>query len=197
MKYSLLLTLILLSSACSNRVVRHDERSEASRELSGKWNDTDSRLVAETMIPDITKHYWLNQFILEHNRKPVVQVGSTVTDTYGELIDTNIFELEVRNALVAHQNIRVRSSLGSSFHTRDTLRDQDLYANKESKKDMFNEIGSDFILTGSIHMHVDRHKRKQDKTYAIDMELRHSESQELVWSKRKLINKQVDRPFFN
>ena len=44
-------TLIFLLSGCSQTVTRVD--SDSVTDLSGNWNDTDSRLVAEEMIQDV------------------------------------------------------------------------------------------------------------------------------------------------
>ena len=44
----LLMALLVISCGSSKKVTRLDEKSVT--DLSGKWNDTDARLVAEEMI---------------------------------------------------------------------------------------------------------------------------------------------------
>ena len=198
MNRTITVAIILLAlNSCKNHILRTEYRHDASRDLSAKWNDKDSLIVAESMKTAITKHTWLTNFIIHHERKPVIQIGNTIVDCLGEHINTAVFELEIRNALIDNSNIRVRAGLGDSLHTRTILKDQDLYASAESKQEMFNELGSDFILTGSILLQMDRAGRRKDKSYSIDMELREIQSQELVWAKRIHINKQVNRSIFN
>ena len=50
-KKLVVLVIILLVAACAGPSVKRTEVDE-SIDLSGKWNDTDSRLVAEEMILD-------------------------------------------------------------------------------------------------------------------------------------------------
>lgn len=181
-------------SACGTSITRTDR--DQGRDLSGKWNDTDSRLVAEKFVSSITQGAWIDSHVAAKGKKPIVQVSDVVIDAYGEVINEEIFKKEIRNALINSGKVRVRSSLAASSKTREVLKDQDKYAG-ENKKEMFNEIGSDFILTGSINTQNDQAGRKKDKVYAIDMELRSVESQEIVWTDRKTITKHVDRSIFN
>ncbi len=181
-------------SSCGVSVTRKDR--DQGRDLSGKWNDTDSRLVAEKLVASITKEGgWIDAHIAKAGKKPVVQVGNVIIDTM-EVINDEVFKNELRNALLNSQKVRVRSSLDRSKDTREVLKDGDKYVG-ENKKEMFNELGSDYILTGSINTQNDSAGRKKDKVYAVDMELRTVESQELIWADRKTITKEVDRSIFN
>ena len=44
-------------------------------DLSGRWNDTDSRMVAESMVKEALEYPWLNNFSQSKRRQPVVVVG--------------------------------------------------------------------------------------------------------------------------
>ena len=60
-------------------------------ELSGRWNDTDSRLVAEEMIRDCLYRPWLSNFKARHNGQiPSVIVGH-VSNRSHEHINVNTF----------------------------------------------------------------------------------------------------------
>ena len=54
-------------SACGQKVTRVE--TDTVTDLSGNWNDTDSRLVADEMIQDALSRSWLPQF----NREKVGQ----------------------------------------------------------------------------------------------------------------------------
>ncbi|HMA76004.1 MAG TPA: hypothetical protein VKO43_01725, partial [Candidatus Krumholzibacteriaceae bacterium] len=80
MKYKLFyLTLSMVmffSLGCGGPSV-NVTRTEADTvtDLSGDWNDTDSRMVSEEMIPDCLSRPWLGNFTSEKMNKPVVIVG--------------------------------------------------------------------------------------------------------------------------
>ena len=63
-------------SGCASKpkVQRLDE--SAVTDLSGKWNDTDSRLVSDAMIQDCLNDPWLTRHMTDSKgKKPVVIVG--------------------------------------------------------------------------------------------------------------------------
>ena len=44
-------------------------------DLSGRWNDTDSQMVADAMVKEALANPWLGNFTKGKNREPVVIVG--------------------------------------------------------------------------------------------------------------------------
>ena len=71
---------------------------EAVTDLSGKWNDTDSRLVAEEMIGDCLSRPWLTEFAVSKGSKPVVTVG-LIRNKSSEHIDTEVFTSDFEREL--------------------------------------------------------------------------------------------------
>ncbi len=59
--------LSLLLVACSTKVSRIDP--DETVDLSGAWNDSDSRMVAEEMIGDALSRPWIGDFMRHHFRK--------------------------------------------------------------------------------------------------------------------------------
>ena len=67
-----LLVLVLIGfSGCGGetRVTRVD--SGVVTDLCGRWNDTDSRMVAESMVKEALEYPWLNNFSQSKRRQPV------------------------------------------------------------------------------------------------------------------------------
>ena len=52
--------ILVLLMACSKKVSRVE--ADSTIDLSGKWNDVDSRLVAEAMIEDCLRSQWLYKY---------------------------------------------------------------------------------------------------------------------------------------
>jgi PBP1b-binding outer membrane lipoprotein LpoB len=87
----------LLVAGCGTKVTRIDV--DETVDLSGAWNDTDSRLVAEEMIADALSHPWTSNFAGQRGRAPAVIVG-TVRNFSHEHINMNTFVADMERALV-------------------------------------------------------------------------------------------------
>ena len=91
-----LLMSFLLIVGCSTKVTR--VQSDSTIDITGKWNDTDSRLVAEEMIRDCLSQRWLYKWESE-NRRPTVIVGKIVNKSH-EHISVETFVKDVERALL-------------------------------------------------------------------------------------------------
>jgi penicillin-binding protein activator len=69
--------LSLAGCAQETRITRVD--SGVVTDLSGRWNDTDSRIVAESMVKEALEFPWLNNFSSSKRRQPVVVVRTAAT----------------------------------------------------------------------------------------------------------------------
>ena len=69
------MTALVACSSGGKKVTRIE--SDSVTDLSGKWNDTDSRLVAEEMIQDCIARPWYNKLLNTKNGElPTVVIGS-------------------------------------------------------------------------------------------------------------------------
>ena len=78
--------------ACGTKVERLD--THEIKDVSGRWNDTDSQMVAQEMINDCLNSGWYNKATLRLGKEPTVIVG-TVTNDSMEHINTNAFVEEM------------------------------------------------------------------------------------------------------
>ena len=67
------LSVFLIACSSKSKVARVDAGEEI--DLSGRWNETDSKLVAEEMVKDALSRPWALEFETDLNRKPVLVVG--------------------------------------------------------------------------------------------------------------------------
>ena len=88
--------VLIALTGCSSgatRVERIDPQQ--SMDVSGNWNDTDSRLVAEEMIRDATTNPWSRRFMTANNgQRPTVVIGR-VANKSAEHINVNTFVRDV------------------------------------------------------------------------------------------------------
>lgn len=196
LKMNLLVPLfgvLFLLAACNPTVTRVD--SAAVTDLSGKWNDTDSRLVAEEMIQDVLSRSWLSKFNRAEGKAPIVIVGS-VRNLSHEHINTRTFIADMERELINSGDVEFVASAKDREEIRSEIKDQDLNASEASRKAMGNEIGADFMLQGSINTIVDAVSGEQARFYQIDLTLIQLGTNRKVWLGQKKIKKTVEKGGF-
>jgi len=169
-------------------------RTEADTvtDLSGNWNDTDSRLVSEEMISDCLSRPWLGEFTGREGEKPVVIVGY-VRNRTSEHIATETFVNDLQRELINSGRVKFVAEKDIREALRDEKYDQSMHASPETMKEMGREVGADFMLFGSINSIVDQVEGKQAKFYQVDLELINIETNEKAWIGQKKIKKIVER----
>lgn len=176
--------------ACNPKVSRVD--SAAVTDLSGNWNDTDSRLVAEEMIQDVLARPWLSRFNKDNGKVPTVIVG-TVRNLSHEHINTRTFISDLEKSLINSGEVEFVASAGEREEIRSERKDQDLNAKEDTRKAMGQEAGADFMLQGSINTIIDAVKGEQARFYQVDLQLIDLESNRKVWVGQKKIKKTVEK----
>ena len=195
-KTNLLLPLLAVSfllTACNPTVTRVE--SDSVTDLSGKWNDTDSRLVAEEMIQDVLSRGWLTKFNRNKGKAPTVIVGS-VRNLSHEHINTRTFVADMERELINSGEVEFVASAKDREEVRSEVKDQDLNASEASRKSMGNEVGADFMLQGSINTIVDAVSGEQARFYQIDLTLIELGTNRKVWVGQKKIKKTVEKGGF-
>jgi uncharacterized protein (TIGR02722 family) len=196
MKYAALSLLLisLLISGCgpSQKVSR--VAADTQTDLSGRWNDTDARLVAEEMISDAVSKPWLSQFNQKNNEPPVAIVGRVRNETM-EHIDTEVFTKEMERAFINSGAVQVVASKTEREQLRDERMDQQSNASYESTKALAQELGADFMLIGNISSIVDESIDGKDAAifYTVNLELVDVQSNRKVWIGNKKIKKLIER----
>lgn len=186
----------LLVTGCANRKITRVD-THTIIDLSGSWNDTDSRLVSEEMMTDILSAKWIPIFENSHNnQRPVVMVGGILNKTH-EHISTETFIKDIERAMVNNGSVRVVQAGAQREALRAERKDQQAgYVSPETMKKWGRELGADFMLQGSINSIVDSYKKDKVVYYQVDLELSNIETNEVVWIGSKKIKKQVnDRAF--
>ena len=183
-------------SSCADRKVSRVNTNEVI-DLSGRWNDTDSRLVSEEMIQDLLGARWLPVYESQHNQmRPVVVVG-TVTNKSHEHINSETYIKDIEKSIIKNGSVRLVQAGEKRQELRTEREEQNQgYTSPETAKKWGLELGADFMLQGTINSIVDSYKKEKVVYYQIDLELTNLETNEVVWMGDKKIKKQVsDRAF--
>jgi hypothetical protein len=191
-----LLTISILSiiilGACTKNVTRLDPKEVV--DLSGRWNDTDSRLVAEEMSQDALASNWLrNQELNDLNSKrPVVIVGLIANKSH-EHIDSETFIKDIEREFIKSNRIRVVQNKEFREKIREERADQQEFASPETQKKWGRELGADYMVFGNINSIVDKDGKKSIVFYQVNLELTDIQTSEVVWIGDKKIKKYVKK----
>jgi uncharacterized protein (TIGR02722 family) len=183
-----LTTALLGLSACGTKVERVDV--EETYDLSGAWNDTDSRLVSEEMINDMLSRPWRQEYTNRYRKQPAVIVG-TIRNLSHEHINVNTFVNDIERAMINSGKVTFVASSQEREEIRDERKDQDLHAREDTRKAMGQELGADFMLKGSINTIIDMEGTTQLRYYQVDLNLISLTDNRIVWLGQKKIKKLV------
>ncbi len=179
----------MIISSCSRQVTRVS--TDQAIDVSGNWNNTDSRLVAEEMTQTILGGKWLPTHLEEKKgKRPVVVVG-VVKNKSHEHIDAETFVKDVEQAFIKSERVRLVQGGKKREELRAEKADQQDNASVSTMKKFGLENGADYILQGSINSIVDSHKRKKVVYYQVNLELTDIQTNEVVWIGDKKIAKYV------
>jgi hypothetical protein len=183
--------LSLFTLGCGGKTVTRVD-PDTTIDLSGYWNDTDSRLVSEEMIGDALSGIWYTEYMEGHDERPTVIVG-TVRNESSEHIAVSTFIGDIERAFVNSRRVNVVATAEEREEIRDERMDQGKYASDETIKQFGRENGADFMLIGRISSILDQEGGDQVRAYQVDMTLVDIETNEKTWIGQKKIKKFVGR----
>lgn len=184
--------LLLAVPACQSQKVERIDPNETV-DLSGRWNDRDSKLVAEEMIHDVMEKPWRKDFEAKMNRKPVVIVGRIRNNTTEPDIQPETFIKDIEKEFINTGTVTVVQSKEGRDDLRAEREDQQTFATEESRKKWGKEKGADFMLMGVINSTIDEYKKERTVTYKVNLELIDLESNIKVWIGDKEIKKYIKK----
>lgn len=180
--------LVTLFFSCSRSVTRIEPTT--SIDLSGRWNDTDSRMVADKMIFDLFDSESFKTYAKALGRKPVIIVG-LINNKTSEHIDADNyikkFEVVIHNSGIAE--------LVESGAFRDKLREeraqQQDFASSATAAKWGEEAGADIMLFGDMTSETDVYKSKRVVNYITTLYLTDLETNKRIWYGQEEIKKMV------
>ena len=192
MKRIILLSLIgsvLITSSCTRKVTRVNPDKQV--DLSGRWNDVDSKMVADEITKQVLGEKWLSNFSQAHaGKKPVVIVGFVKNSSH-EHIEAETFIKNIEIAFINSGLVTLVQGGEKRQEIRGEKSDQQDNASQSTMKKWGLEIGADFMMQGDINSIVDSYKRDKVVFYKINLELTNIQSSEVVWIGDKELKKEI------
>lgn len=190
--------VVLVSGGCAKQVTRVSPDQQI--DLSGRWNDVDSRQAAEAIITETFQprsgESWALQFAQAHaGRRPTLIVG-TVRNRSMEHIPVNAFVRDLERAYLGSGQVQVVASAEERDEVRAERDDQQQNAAADTRARMGRERGANYMLQGDIESVEDREGGRRVVLYQIDMTLVNLETNAKEWTGQHKIKKFVEQPRF-
>jgi uncharacterized protein (TIGR02722 family) len=190
-KWTLCLAAAVVAGCSSGKTVSRVD-TDTTIDLSGRWNDTDSRLVSEEMIGDALGGTWYTDYMQQKGDRPTVIVG-TVRNKSSEHIPVSTFVGDIERAFVNSNKVRVVATAEEREEVRDERADQGKFASDETIKQFGQEHGADYMMIGTISSVLDKEEGDEVRFYQVDMTLVDIATNEKTWMGQKKIKKFVGR----
>lgn len=183
-----LFSLSYMTSCATKSVTRIDPEKQV--DLSGRWNDVDSRKVAEEMSGDCLNRPWRANYENKNSKKPTVILGEIVNKSH-EHIEASTFIKDMEKEFINTATVRVVQSDQFREKMRIERADQQKFSSLDTQKKWGKELGADYMIFGTINSIVDQEGKRKVIFYQINLELADLETNEIVWIGDKKIKKYV------
>jgi len=175
--------VLLLVSSCASSPSAGVTRVDASTQtdLSGYWNDTDVRIVCQSLIDDCLNSPRVDQAIKAMGGKtPIVLVGSFRNES-SEHIDTGIIASVMETTIFNSGKMDFVAGGGARNELRAERQDQQSNASEATASALANETGANFMLFGSVKTIVDKAGNQTVRTYFVSAEMTNVETNARMW----------------
>ena len=187
--FALAATLLFSLTNCATKVERVSDTTVT--DLSGRWNETDSRLTAEEITAELMDHSWYSTYASENGaKKPVIIVGM-ITNKSHEHIAAETFSKDIEKAIINSGRMKLVQAGNMREEVRAERADQQNNASQSTMKKFGLENGADFMLQGTINSIVDENKKEKSVYYQVDLELTNIQTNDKVWIGDKKIKKLI------
>ena len=179
-------------AACNNkRVSRVDPGSVT--DLSGRWNDVDSKLVANALIEQTFGGQWSSQYASAHGGTPPTLIVGSFRNRTLEHVPIGSFVKDLERAYVTSGRVRLVASRDERSEVRDERADQQVNAAADTRARIGKENGASYMLQGDVQAIEDAEGREKIVFYQVDAFLVDLESNQKVWIGQHKIKKYIDR----
>jgi uncharacterized protein (TIGR02722 family) len=180
--------VFLIISACAPQVSRIDPSTEV--ELSGRWNDSDSRSVADQMISQLSASTRYQEYAKTKGTRPTIIVGMVRNKT-SEHIDAANY-IKKLEAAIFNSGL---ADIVESGEFRDKLRvervEQRDFADPVTVAEWGKETGADLMLFGEMTSETDVYHNQRVVNYVTTLFLTDMETNQRIWYGQQEIKKLI------
>jgi penicillin-binding protein activator len=179
--------LIMLASCTAVRVERQSSDTEV--DLSGQWNDTDVKIMAESITQNLLNSDWVNQ---QTSEKQTIIFDRIENKTMEHVETDAILKLVEKKLLDSQRFIVLASGINRSV-ARQEKKDYEANNQDPAGFKIVKEQAAKYIIQGVLHSILDQ--LKDDKTiyYQLTLNIIEIDKNKLVWSGQKRIKKLIQK----
>ncbi len=191
-KLVLIFSIFMIAGCASTPKVERTS-VDTTIDISGRWNDSDSRMVAEEIIEDCLDRPWLERYRTNNRGKlPDVIVGTVVNMSH-EHVNMQTFIKDMERALINSGRVNFVASRSERMEIREEREDMAYHSSDGSMKGPGQEAGADYMLKGTFKSIYDEAGGKKVVFYQVDLELIDMSTNRKAWIGQKKIKKMVSR----
>jgi len=198
-----ILVIAVLAASCSNKNVSRIEPDTVT-DLSGQWNDTDSRLVANALIEQSLTDPWLERYSNANGGDPPTVIVGSFRNRSSEHIPVSTFVNDLESAYINSGAVTVVAGDAERDQIRDERDDQQQNARSDTRAGLGQELGANYVLQGELHSMEDEEettrfgatRKEKIVFYQVDARLVDLESNAVVWAGQHKIKKYIERKPF-
>ena len=184
----------MLAVACGGREVTRTD-TDTVTDLSGYWNDTDARIVADSIVDQCLNGRWFDTRSRGEDARvqnlPVIVVGG-VRNQSTEHINVDVFMSEIERALLNSGEFQIAAGGRERDEVRGERGDQSVFASPETAAEFGREIGADYVLTGTVNSIEDQEDDTRAIFYQVNLEMIDVETALKVWMGSTEIKKVIE-----
>ncbi len=182
----------LMTGCSSSKVVTRVDEGE-NIDLSGNWNDVDSRQMATSLVQDMTTGTaWVENHLERTGSRPAIIVGEIKNKTT-EHIPMKTLVADLEKEFINTGRVKVVASAEEREGVRDERADQQQYSSPETMNRWGRERGADYMFLGELNSIFDQEDGNEVKYYQLDCYLVDLEDNTKVWVGDDRIKKFIGR----
>jgi uncharacterized protein (TIGR02722 family) len=186
-------------TGCSSAPKVSRVSADTQIDLSGNWNDTDIRLVCDTLIAQALEapriDAYISDFADSHRGElPAVIVGR-FKNASSEHIDTGIISGLMRASIINSGKLEFVEGGDAREELRAERGDQQGNASEATAAALANETGANLMLQGEVNSAVDRAGNTTVRSYFVKATLTNVETNRILWEgQNNDIKKVIQQP---
>ncbi len=186
--------VLLVVTACGSREVTRTD-TDTVTDLSGYWNDTDARIVADSIVDQCLTGRWFDTRTGRGDGRvadiPVIVVGG-VRNQSTEHINVDVFMSEIERSLLNSGRFQIAAGGRERDEVRGERRDQTIFASPATAAEFGREVGADYVMTGTVNSIEDQEDGTRAIFYQVNLELIDVETALKVWMGSTEIKKVIE-----
>ncbi len=182
------LLFMFIVTSCARSVSRIDPGQQI--DISGRWNDSDSRMVSQKMISDLLSSDKFKEYANTLGKKPAIIVGMVRNKT-SEHIDAANYVKKIEVAIFNSGMAELVESDSFRDKIREERAQQQDFASPETVSKWGRETGANLMLFGEMTSETDTYNKRKVVNYVTTLFLTDMETNKRIWYGQHEIKKDI------